>query len=94
MKKKLYRFTYAPDMLINDHVNSFNRILVDFLNLDEKFKDKEKSSLLLNSLPNEYDHLTTTLLHMKNNITINVVCSELYNSETKKKTEKITTIQL
>ena len=24
MKKKLYRFTYVPDMSMNDHVNSFN----------------------------------------------------------------------
>ena len=85
MKKKLYRFTYAPDMLINDHVNSFNRILVDLLNLDEKFKDKEKSLLLLNFIPNEYDHLTTaTLLHGKNSVTIDIVCSVMYNYETKK----------
>ena len=43
MKKKLYRLTYAPGMLINDHMNSFNKILVDLLNLDEKFKDEDKT---------------------------------------------------
>ena len=85
MKKKLYRFTYAPNMLMNDHVNSFNKILTDLLNLDEKFEDEDTILLLLNSFPEEYDHLTTTLLYGKDNITFDVVYSALYNSETRKK---------
>ena len=88
MKKKLYRFTYIPAMSINDHVNSFNKILTDLLNLDEKFEDEDTILLLLNSFPEEYDHLTTTLLYGKDNITFDVVCSVLYNSETKKKDRK------
>ena len=88
MKKKLYRFTYAPGMSMNDHVNSFNKILADLLNFDEKFEDEEKALLLLNSLPDEYNHLTTTLLHRKNNATNDVLCSALYNPETKKKDKK------
>ncbi|KAH9698402.1 Integrase catalytic domain-containing protein [Citrus sinensis] len=88
MKKKFYRFTYTPGMSMNDHVNSFNKILADLLNLDEKFEDKDKALLLLNSLPDEYDHLTTTLLHGKDNVIFDVVCSALYNPETRKKDRK------
>ena len=88
MKKKLYRFTYAPGMSMNDHVKSFNKILTDLLNLDEKFKDENKALLLLNSLPNEYDHLITILLYGKDNVTFDVVCSSLYNCETRKKDRK------
>ena len=88
MKKKIYRFTYALGMSMNDHVNSFNEILAYLLNLYEKFVDKDTILLLLNSFPDEYDHLTTTLLHGKDNITFDVVCSVLYNSETKKKDRK------
>ena len=88
MKKKLYRFTYAPGMSMNDHVNSFNKILADLLNLDEKFEDEDKALLLLNSLPDEYDHLTTTLLHGKDSITFDAVCSALYRSETRKKDKR------
>ncbi|KAK5803675.1 hypothetical protein PVK06_031324 [Gossypium arboreum] len=88
MKKKLYRFTYAPGMSMNDHVNSFNKILADLLNLDEKFEDEDKALLLLNSLPDEYDHLTTTLLHGKDTITFDAVCSALYRSETRKKDKR------
>ena len=88
MKKKLFRFTYAPGMSMNDHVNSFNKILADLLNLDEKFEDEDKALLLLNSLPDEYDHLTTTLLHGKDSITFDAVCSALYRSETRKKDKR------
>ena len=95
IKKKLYRFTYAPGISINEHVNSFNKILADLLNLDEKFEDEDKALLLLNSLP-EYDHLTTTLLYGKDsvifdgkdNVTFDIVCNALYNSETRKKDRK------
>ncbi|KAH9659029.1 hypothetical protein KPL70_023708 [Citrus sinensis] len=88
MKKKLYRFTYTHGMSMNDHVNSFNKILADLLNLDERFEDEDKALLLLNSLPDEYDHLTTTLLHGKDSVTFDAVCSALYNSETRKKDRK------
>ena len=85
MKTKLYQFTYALGMSMNDQVNSFNKILTDLLKLDEKFEDEDNALLLLNSLPDEYDHLTTTLLYGKNNITFDVICNALYNFETKKK---------
>ncbi|KAH9805146.1 hypothetical protein KPL71_002341 [Citrus sinensis] len=88
MKNKLYRFTYTHGMSMNDHVNSFNKILADLLNLDERFEDEDKALLLLNSLPDEYDHLTTTLLHGKDSVTFDAVCSALYNSETRKKDRK------
>ncbi|NAW11112.1 hypothetical protein FGF88_25230, partial [Salmonella sp. gx-h1] len=60
----------------------------DLLNLDDKFKDEDNALLLLNSFPNEYDHLTTILLHGKDTITFDAVCSELYRSETRKKDKR------
>ncbi|KAG8500936.1 hypothetical protein CXB51_003033 [Gossypium anomalum] len=65
MKKKLYRFTYAP-----------------------KFEDEDKALLLLNSLLDEYDHLTTTLLHRKDTVIFDAVCSALYRSKTRKKDKR------
>ncbi|KAG8480138.1 hypothetical protein CXB51_024910 [Gossypium anomalum] len=44
--------------------------------------------LLLNSLSDEYDHLTTTLLHGKDTITFDAVCSAFYRSETRKKDKR------
>ncbi|KAK0597034.1 hypothetical protein LWI29_021128 [Acer saccharum] len=61
LKKKLFRFTYVPGMSINNHINMFNKILADLLNLDEHFSEEDKALLLINSLHDEYDHLSTTL---------------------------------
>lgn len=68
-------------------MNSFNKILVDLLNLDETFED-ENNALLLNSLLDEYNHLATTLLYVNDKVTFNVVCNALYNCNTKKKDRK------
>ena len=81
MKKKLFRFTHQPGMSIGDHINAFDKILADLLNLDEHIEDEDKALLLLNSLPDEYEHLTTTLLHGKDKITLNEVTSALNNDE-------------
>ena len=79
---------HVPGMSMNDHMNSFNKILADLLNLDEKFKYEYKALLLLDSLHDKYDHLTTTLFHGKDNVTFDIICSALYNSETIKKDKK------
>lgn len=45
-----------------EHLNDYNKILADLQNLEVEILDEDKVLLLLNSLPNAYDHLITTLL--------------------------------
>lgn len=45
-----------------EHLYNYNKILADFQNLDVEIIDEDKALLLLNSLPEGYEHLTTTLL--------------------------------
>ncbi|TXG72398.1 hypothetical protein EZV62_000977 [Acer yangbiense] len=85
LKKKLFRFMYVLGMSINNHINAFSKILIYLLNLDEHFSEEDKALLLINSLPDEYYHLSTTLIYMKDTISFDVVCSALYNCETRKK---------
>ncbi|KAK9177553.1 hypothetical protein WN944_029576 [Citrus x changshan-huyou] len=74
--------------------SSFTRTAVTNAKFEvEKFDgtnnfDEDKALLLLNSLPDEYDNLTTTLLHGKDNVIFDDVCSVLYNSKTRKKDRK------
>ena len=35
LKKLLFHFQYLPRMSMNDQIHSFDRIIVDLLNLDE-----------------------------------------------------------
>lgn len=58
------------------------------INLDETFKDEDLALMFLASLPDEYDHLITTLLIGKDNVSFDEVCTALYSHENKMKDKK------
>ena len=55
-------------MSLNSHIHEFNKLITNLLNLNEIFKDKHKAMLLISYLPDELDHLCTTLIHGKKNL--------------------------
>ena len=61
-KKQLFYFQYRSGISMTKHLNDFNNIIIDLQNLDFEILNEDKTLLLLNSLPNMYDHLITTLL--------------------------------
>ena len=63
LKKKLFWFEYTKDTSINDHLDGFNKIISDLLNLEIEIDDEDKAILLFNSLPKSYDHLSTRLIY-------------------------------
>lgn len=65
LKKKLFRFQHRAGTPMIEHLNEFTKILADLQNLDVNILDEDKALLLLNFLPDEYDHLITTLLYGK-----------------------------
>lgn len=89
MKKKLFRFQFREGMSMSEHFNSFNQILVDLQNLDVEIQDEDKALLLLNSLPDTYEHLITTLLYGKENISFNDVSNVLINNEYCRKDKEV-----
>ncbi|KAE8717034.1 cytochrome P450 71A9-like [Hibiscus syriacus] len=88
MKKRLFRFDYQPDTNMNEHITAFNELVEDLLGMDETFKDEDLALMLLSSLPDEFEHLETTLLHGKDNITLKDITVALYSYELRKKTKK------
>ena len=70
---------------MSEHLNDYNKILDDLQNLEVEIKDEDKALLLLNSLPDTYDYLITTLLYRKNEIKFNDVSNALTNNEYRKK---------
>ncbi len=73
MKKRLFRFDYQPGTTMNEHITL---LVADLLNLDVIFEDKDLALMLLSSLPDEFEHLETTLLHGKEKVSLDAVCSE------------------
>ena len=84
MKKRLFRFDYQQGTTMNEHITMFNQLLAELLNLDVKFEDEDLALMLLSSLPDEFEHLETTLLHGKENVSLDGVCSALYSHELRK----------
>jgi len=84
MKKRLFRFDYQQGSTMNAHIIMFNRLVANLLNLDLKFEDEDLALMLLSSLPDEFEHLETTLLHRKENVSLDVVCFALYSHELRK----------
>ena len=68
LKRKLFRFQYKEGTSMLDHLNVFNKLIADLLNLDEEIKDEDKALVLLNSLPNSYKYLATTLIYGKDSV--------------------------
>ncbi|KAI0523135.1 hypothetical protein KFK09_005525 [Dendrobium nobile] len=50
---------------IDEHLNDFTKLLANLLNLDKEDGDEDKTLLLLNSLPDEYEKCMMMLIHGK-----------------------------
>ena len=85
LKKKLFRFDYKKGISMAEHLDDFNKIITNLLNLDVKIEDEDKALLLLNSLPESYEFLVTILLHGITNIDFEDVSNALINNEMRKK---------
>ncbi|XP_028124702.1 putative receptor-like protein kinase At3g47110 [Camellia sinensis] len=85
LKKRLFRFDYKKGISMNEHLHNFNKILTNLKILDDHISDEDKVLLLLNSLPDSYDHLTTTLLYGKEKIKYVDVANALVNNEFRRK---------
>ncbi|OAE18143.1 hypothetical protein AXG93_406s1100 [Marchantia polymorpha subsp. ruderalis] len=71
-------FKMVEGTKIKDHIDAFNDLLVDLLNLGEDLSDEKKSLQLLSSLPASYHTLSRLLLHRdKESITYNEVVTAL-----------------
>lgn len=81
LKKKFFWFQYKEGILMSEYLNDFNKTLADLLNLNVEVEDEDKALLLLNSLPDEYQYLITTLLYGKEEIKFEDVSNTLVNNE-------------
>ena len=76
LKKKLFCFQYHAGISMSEHLNDYNKILANLQNLEVDISSEYKALLLLNSLPDTYDHLITTLLYGNDEINFEDVVME------------------
>ena len=75
-------------MGISSHIDEFNKLIVDLLNLDETFKDDCKTMLLIGSLPDDLHYFYISLIHGKDKLYFEEVFYALLNNEIRKKDKK------
>ena len=62
LKKKLFGLKMAEGSALDQHINVFNQIISDLNRVDVKFEEEDMALILLNSPPESYDNLVTTLM--------------------------------
>nr|GEV53640.1 retrovirus-related Pol polyprotein from transposon TNT 1-94 [Tanacetum cinerariifolium] len=87
LKKKLYTYYMSPGTKLGDHIDEFNKLILDLANIDIKIEDEDRALMLLTSLPSSYENIVETLLYGRESLTMEDVLATLNLRELKKRTE-------
>ncbi|GJZ73096.1 retrovirus-related pol polyprotein from transposon TNT 1-94 [Tanacetum coccineum] len=87
LKKKLYTFYMPAGRKISEHIDEFNKIVLDLANIEVKFEDEDLALLLLTSLPASYEHFVDTLLYGREALTLDDVMATLNSKEIKERSK-------
>ena len=84
-KKRLYTLQMKEGGFLATHIDSFNKIILDFKDINVRLEDEDKTIILLSSLPPSYEHFVDTLLYRRQSISIADVKDPLSSKEVTKK---------
>ncbi|GJX75299.1 retrovirus-related pol polyprotein from transposon TNT 1-94 [Tanacetum coccineum] len=87
LKKKLYTFYMPAGRKISEHIDEFNKIVLDLANIEVKFEDEDLALLLLTSLSASYEHFVDTLLYVREALTFKDVMATLNSKEIKERSK-------
>lgn len=87
LKQRLYTLNMQPGTSIEDHMDEFNRLILDLENIEVKIDDDDQALLLIRSLPSSYEHLADTLVYGRETLTLEEVQAALISKELTKKSE-------
>ena len=64
-------------MPMKDHIDAFNKIILDLKSINIKIEDEDRVIILLSSLPKSYESFVDTLLYSRESLMISDVKSSL-----------------
>ncbi|KAH9658262.1 Integrase catalytic domain-containing protein [Citrus sinensis] len=82
LKKRLYTFSMREGVSIQDHIDTFNKIILDLEGVENvKISDEDKAFFLLSSLPKPYEGFVDTMLYGRTSLTLEDAKASLCSKE-------------
>ncbi|KAH9801638.1 hypothetical protein KPL71_001098 [Citrus sinensis] len=82
LKKRLYTFFMKEGVSIQEHIDVFNKIILDLEGVESiKIGDEDKAFFLLSSLPKSYEGFVDTMLYGRTTLTLEDVKASLCSKE-------------
>jgi hypothetical protein len=70
LKQRLYTLKMKEGMPLCDHLDNFNRIILDLKNIDIKVDDEDEALILLGSLSDVFDNFVNSMLYGRDTISL------------------------
>nr|GEY01140.1 retrovirus-related Pol polyprotein from transposon TNT 1-94 [Tanacetum cinerariifolium] len=87
LKKKLYKYNMSPVTKLGDHIDKFNKLILNLVNIRIETEDEDQTLMLLMSLQSPYENFVETLLYGRESLIMKDVLATLNSMELKKKTK-------
>jgi len=83
LEKTTIQDTHERRTAVLEHLNFFNKIISELLDINVKI-DKNKSVILISSLPESYNHIVTIKIYGKETLILEEVVTTLLSNEIRK----------
>ncbi|KAJ0844964.1 putative RNA-directed DNA polymerase [Helianthus annuus] len=87
LKKRLYMFQMTSGKSLEDHIDEFNKIILDLENIEVEIDEEDRAIIFLSSLPVSYEHFVDTMMFGRESLTMEEVVSAMNSKELQKKGE-------
>nr|GEV15645.1 RNA-directed DNA polymerase, eukaryota [Tanacetum cinerariifolium] len=87
LKKKRYTYYMSPCTKLGDHIDEFNKLILDLANIDIEIEDEDQTLMLLTSFPSSYENFMETVLYGRESLTMEDVLATLNSRKLKKRTK-------
>lgn len=81
MEAEVFTVKMQPIKTLEDHLDYFNKVILDLENIKVKVDVKDQALLILKPLPSEYDILANTLIYGRYYVTLEEVQNALVSKE-------------
>nr|GEY76672.1 retrovirus-related Pol polyprotein from transposon TNT 1-94 [Tanacetum cinerariifolium] len=85
--REVTKETTVAGTKLGDHIDEFNKLILNLTNVDIEIEDEDQALMLLTSLPSSYENFVETLLYGRESLIMKDVLATLNSRELKKRTE-------